>query len=133
MKTIEATATTSASPTDVWKLIDDVSEWTRWGTWTESGVEGDGPQKIGAVRTLVKRPFHLRERITEWEPNERMSYEVLEGMRVQGYRATVTLEPRSDGGTTIRWHATYERAGPLAGLILRRAIPDACRRLAKAA
>ena len=29
--------------------------WSRWGTWTESGVEGGGPQKLGAVRTLVKK------------------------------------------------------------------------------
>jgi hypothetical protein len=40
----------------------------------------------------MRAPFQVRERITEWVPRERMVYELIDGMRVQGYRATVTLE-----------------------------------------
>ena len=133
MKTIESTATTSAPPSAVWALLADASKWSQWGAWTESGVEGGGEQQLGAVRTLYKRPYRLRERVTEWVPNERHSYELLEGMKVQGYRSTISLEERPEGGTLVRWRSTYEKAGAFTGLVLRLAIRDASRRLAKAA
>jgi hypothetical protein len=133
MPTIDATATTTGSHTAVWALLEDVSAWPRWGAWTHAEVEGGGPQQPGAVRVLVKRPYRMRERITEWEPGQRMGYEVLEGMKVTGYQATVTLDEADGGGTRIRWHSTYERAGALTAFVLRLAVRDACKRLAKAA
>lgn len=132
MRTIEAVATTSGSPAAAWELLADASTWTRWGSWSKVEVEGGGLQGPGAVRVLVKAPFRLRERITEWVPGERMAYELVDGMRVRGYRATVTLEESAEG-TVIRWRATYDRAGPLTAPILRLAVRDACRRLARAA
>jgi hypothetical protein len=61
-----------------------------------------------------------------------MGYELLDGLRVRGYRSTVVLEPR-DGGAQVRWRSTYEQADPLTALLLRAAVRDACRRLARAA
>jgi uncharacterized protein YndB with AHSA1/START domain len=133
MKTIEAVATTSASPTAVWALLADASEWPRWGAWSKVEVEGGGPQQLGAVRVLVKAPYRLRERITEWVPGERTAYALLEGMRVRNYQSTVTLEDAAGGGTLVRWRSTYDHAGPLTALVLRLAVRDACKRLAKAA
>ncbi len=133
MQTIEATAASTAAPERVWELIADVSEWPRWGTWSRGEVEGGGPQEKGAIRVLEKKPYRLRERIIEWVPGERMAYELLEGMRVRGYRSVVSLERSADGGTLIRWRSTYDRAGPLTALILRIAIRDAPKRLARAA
>jgi uncharacterized protein YndB with AHSA1/START domain len=133
MKTIEAEATTSAPPAAVWALLADASKWSQWGAWSDVEVEGGGEHAPGAVRVLVKWPFHLRERVTEWVPSERMGYELLEGMRVRGYRATVTLEEAPQGGTVVRWHSTYEHAGPFTALVLRLAVRDACRRVARAA
>lgn len=46
---------------------------------------------------------------------------------------TVTLEDAPGGGTVIRWRSEYERAGPLTTLLLRLAVRDSCKRLAKAA
>jgi hypothetical protein len=40
---------------------------------------------------------------------------------------------RRGGGTLIRWRSTYERARPTTAIVLRLAVRDACRRLAKAA
>jgi uncharacterized membrane protein len=133
VRTIEAVATTSGSPAAVWALLADASTWARWGSWSHVEVEGGGEQRPGAVRVLVRAPLRLRERITEWVPGERMAYELLEGMRVRGYRAAVTLEQTPQGGTVVRWRCTYEHAGPLTALVLRLAVRDACRRLAKAA
>ena len=133
MKTIEATATAAGSPSAVWALLADASAWPQWGSWTAAEVEGGGEQRLGAVRVLQSRGVRVRERITEWEPDERFGYELLDGMKVQGYRATVTLDPRPDGGTVVTWRSTYEKAGPFTAIVLRLAIGDACKKLARAA
>jgi uncharacterized protein YndB with AHSA1/START domain len=133
VKTLEASATSTAPPAAVWALLADASTWSQWGAWTESGVEGGGEHAPGAVRYLVKRPFRMRERVTDWVAGERMGYEVLEGMNVKGYKGTVTLEPAAGGGTLIRWSSVYEKADPVTALILKLAVRDAAKRLAKAA
>ncbi len=130
--TIEAVAKTTGSRDAVWALLADASSWARWGSWSKVEVEGGAEQGPGALRVLVRGPFRTRERITEWVPGERMGYEVLDGIRVRGYRATVQLEDAADGGTVVRWR-TYEHAGRLTALMLRLAVRDACRKLAKAA
>jgi hypothetical protein len=81
----------------------------------------------------VKAPFRVRGRSTEWVPRERMAYELVDGMRVRGSRTVVTLEEASEGGEVVCWRSTYDRAGPFTALVLRRAVRDACTRLAKAA
>jgi uncharacterized protein YndB with AHSA1/START domain len=132
MKTIEAEATTSAPPAGVWALLADASQWSQWGAWSEVEVEGGGAHVPGAIRRLVKWPYRLRERVTDWEPERRMGYELVEGMNVSSYSSTVTLEP--DGtGTRIRWRSRYEKAGPLTAVVLRLAVRNAAKRLARAA
>jgi uncharacterized protein YndB with AHSA1/START domain len=133
MGTIEAAATTSAPPAAVWGLLADASKWQEWGAWSKVEIEGGGEQGPGAVRVLVRTPYRLREQVTDWVPGQRMGYDLLEGMRVVGYKAEVTLEPTPTGGTVVRWRSTYDRAGPLTALLLRVAVRDACKRVAKAA
>src|SRR4029453_3993665 len=106
MATIEAAETPPASRDAVWALLADAPAWARWGSWSKVEVEGGGAQGPGQVRVLVRRPYRLRERITEWGPG---------------------------GGTVVRWRSTYEHAGPFTAFLLRSAVRDACKRLAKAA
>jgi hypothetical protein len=133
LKTIEAEATTPATRDEVWSLLENAASWADWGSWSSVEVDGGGPQGVGVERTLVKWPYRVRERITEWEPGRRHSYELLDGMNAEGYRSTLTLEDRPGGGTVVRWRSEYERAGPFTALVLRAAVRDSCRRLAKAA
>jgi hypothetical protein len=133
VKTIEAEATTPATRDEVWSLLEDAANWAEWGSWTSVEVDGGGPQGVGAERTLVRWPYRVRERITGWEPARRHSYELLDGMKAQGYHSTVTLEDAPGGVSVIRWRSEYERAGPLTALVLRAAVRDSCKRLAKAA
>jgi hypothetical protein len=133
VKVIEATQTTPASRDAVWALLEDASSWADWGSWSSVEVDGGGPQGVGSERTLVRRPYRVRERITEWEPGRRHSYELLDGMNARAYRSTVTLEDAPGGGTVIRWRSEYESAGPFTAFMLRLAVRDSCRRLAKAA
>jgi hypothetical protein len=133
LKTIEAEASTPATRDEVWSLLENAASWADWGSWSSVEVDGGGPQGVGVERTLVKWPYRVRERITEWEPGRRHSYELLDGMNAEGYRSTLTLEDRPGGGTVVRWRSEYERAGPFTALVLRAAVRDSCRRLAKAA
>jgi hypothetical protein len=133
MRTIEAVAATSGSRAAVWALLADVSAWEGWGSWSKGEVEGGAEQGMDSVRVLVSAPFRVRERVTEWVPHERMAYELIDGMRVRSYRATVTLEQAAEGGVVVRWRSTYDHAGPFTSLALRLAVRDACKRLAKAA
>ncbi len=133
MKTIEAVATSAGSRDAVWALLADAAKWPEWGSWTEGSVEGGGALGPGALRVLAGRGFRVRERITAWEPGEKLGYEMLEGMKVDGYRSEVTLAEAPEGGTLVRWRSTYEHAGPLTAVILRLAVRDSCKRLAKAA
>ncbi len=133
VKVIEATAESSGSPAAVWALLADVSQWARWGAWSKVEVEGGGEHGPGAVRVLVRAPFRVRERVTDWVSGQRMGYELVDGMRVRGYEAEVTLEENDRGGTRVRWRSTYERTDPITGMILRLAVRDACKRVARAA
>jgi hypothetical protein len=133
VKVIEATKATSASRDAVWALLEDPDSWAEWGSWSSVEVDGGEPQGVGVERTLVRRPYRVRERITEWEPGRRHSYELLEGMNARGYRSTVTLDDAPGGGTVIRWRSEYEHAGPFTAFMLRLAVRDSCKRLARAA
>jgi hypothetical protein len=133
MKTIDASATTTATRDKVWQLIADESTWPTWGRWSSVTIEGGGKHALGAVRKLVQRPFTVRERITEWRVGELMSYELLEGMNARGYRASAILEDDAGGGTIVRWHSEYDSADPITAFLLRAAARDTVKRLAKAA
>jgi Polyketide cyclase / dehydrase and lipid transport len=133
MGRIAVSAKSSGSPAEVWRLLADASCWTRWGAWSSVEVEGGAEHGPGSVRVLVRGRFRVRERVTDWVPGERMGYELLDGMRVRGYRAEVTLEPAAAHGTIVRWRSRYDRAGWPTAVLLRLAVRDACRRVAKAA
>jgi hypothetical protein len=70
------------------------------GSWSRVEVEGGVQQGRGSVRVLVRAPFRVRERIVEWVPHERMAYELIDGMRVRGYRAAVMLEEAAEASSS---------------------------------
>lgn len=128
MTVVEATARSTGSPADVWAQLADLDAWPRWGAWSEA----TGSHEVGGVRQLHARPFRVRERITALEPERRFAYELVHGMDLEGYRGEITLEPDGDG-TLVRWRSTWERGSRLHGLVVRLAVRDACRRVARAA
>ena len=71
--------------------------------------------------------------MTEWQPGERMSYELLDGMNARGYHATASLEDAPGGGTIVRWSSPWESADPITAFLLRTAAKDTVKRLANAA
>jgi hypothetical protein len=69
----------------------------------------------------------MREEIVEVVPDRRISYTLLAGLPLRGYRADFALTPIPDG-TEVRWHATFD-APPGLGWIYIAALRRFTRRL----
>jgi hypothetical protein len=67
---------------------------------------------VGAIRKVGT----AREQVVRYEPPGHYSYAGLRtGLPIKGYRADVTFTPRPEGGTTVRWHSTFEPLFPGSG------------------
>ena len=129
----------AAPPAAVWARLADISTWSEWGQWDETSRVGDGapdPEGVGALRRYRRgRRVHTEE-VVAFEPPTRLAYEVRDGLPVRDYHAEVTLEP-VNGGTRIRWEATFDGANPIGGAlvhqILKRFFPTTARQLARVA
>jgi hypothetical protein len=119
----------------VWALLSDGATWSRWARSRGSGFDRGGeppPHGVGAIRSFGTGPIRTREEVVAFEPPQRLSYVLLSGLPVRGYRADVTLEP--DGpGTHITWNSSWERARPGVAWILRTAVRDVARAMAREA
>jgi hypothetical protein len=138
---IDVTAYSAAAPHAIFTLLADGTTWPIWGAWTAFDLESpgaDAPEGPGAVRVFSSKAWGRtrvsRERVLEVVPDRRISYQLLSGLPLRNYRAAVDLEPAADGGTTIRWHATFDGATPGLARVYRRVlsgfIADAARRVA---
>ena len=107
---IDEQAWSAADPDTVYALLADGSTWPVWspiGSF-ELRQEGDGaPEGLNAIRVFRTGRTTSVERLVELRPGRRLSYTLLEGLPLRGYRADVDLESH-DGGTNIRWHSTFE-------------------------
>jgi uncharacterized protein YndB with AHSA1/START domain len=138
---IEASAHSNASREAVWALLRDIETWQDWGTWSSTTVHqaapGDDPQGVGVVRRLRQAPVTNLERVTELVPNERLSYELVEGLPFENYRATVQLADGTAGGTDITWRAEFDVTAKVRGNISRKLLerfyPQIVEKLARGA
>jgi uncharacterized protein YndB with AHSA1/START domain len=134
MLELDAQATSSATPEQVWALLADVRTWPRWADFDEAEVEsGSG---LGETRSFRRGRYRTRERVTVFERPHRFGYDFLSGLPIRDYHADVTLTER-DGGTDIRWHSTFRARVPGTGRLIRRSlqgfVADTSERLARAA
>lgn len=132
MPGLQTTARTIVSPAEVWPLVADPLAWADWGAWSAIEADDHGPMAPGTERTLVTGPWRVRERVLSSVPQRHLSYELVEGMKVDGYRSLITLDETSYG-TAITWRSQWEHAGPVTSALLRIAVRRACRDLARAA
>ena len=138
---IEASAHSNASREAVWALVRDIETWQDWGTWSSTTVHqpapGDDPQGVGVVRRLRQAPVTNLERVTELVPNERLSYELVEGLPFENYRASVQLADGAGGGTDITWRAEFDVTAKLRGNVSRKLLerfyPQIVQKLARGA
>jgi uncharacterized membrane protein len=138
---IEASAHSSASREAVWALLRNIETWQDWGTWSSTTVHqpapGEDPQGVGVVRRLRQAPVTNLERVTELVPNERLSYELVEGLPFENYRATVQLSEAPGGGTDINWRAEFDVTAKVRGNVSRKLLerfyPQIVEKLARGA
>ncbi len=120
----------------VWAVISDHRGYAGWAMLPSSELEVEGspePDGVGAIRRLGAPPLVAREEVVAFDPPRAMSYTILSGLPVVGYRADVVLEPTSDGGTDIRWKGRFEGAPPGLSGLLRRVLETALVQLASGA
>lgn len=121
--TIEATATTTASPEDLFRHLAVPEAWGAWGkfpTPAKQTRKGDTTTYgVGAVRKI----WPATEQTVVYEPSTHFAYIALSGLPVRRYRCDVYLEPRDSGahgsGARIRWVAEFEPLIPGTGPLLR--------------
>lgn len=131
----DVTATSTASPAVVWRLLVDARTWPAWATVdslvTErsSGLDPHGRDPVGAVRAFRTGPIVTGERLTGLDEQTQLTYEDAFNWAIHDYRAVVDLTPTADGGTVIHWHGTYSaRWGR--GWLMNRVMPSVMQRMA---
>lgn len=129
MLTYDVTAVSTAPPAAVWRLLVDARTWPTWSPVDSlvvdrsSGLDPGGEDPVGAVRAFRTGWMVTGERLTGLVENKQLTYEDAFNWAIRDYRAVVDLSPRSDGGTTIHWHGTYDarwRLGWLMKGVMRR-------------
>ena len=131
-------AVSAAAPERLFARLAAGDRWAEWAgplvprsRWL---VPGEPEGGVGAVRALGLGPLGSRERIVAHEPPRRLAYVVDSWAPFRDYRADVDLEPLPDGGTRIRWSATFAPrvpgTGRLQARVLRAILAGFARRLA---
>ncbi len=132
---ISAEARSTADAGSLFALLADGSTWPTWspiGSFELESPGAEAPEGLGAVRVFRTGPVRSRERLVELVPDRRLSYELLSGLPVRGYRADVDLEPDPGGhGTMVRWHSSFTPKVPGTGWFYRRFLHRVIRQAAE--
>jgi hypothetical protein len=116
----------AAAPAAVFALLARTEGWPEWSSMSKGELEepapGSEPEGVGALRRFTTGRRVSRERVVVFDPDRQLSYELLSGLPLGGYRADVTLAPTDDGGTLITWHSTFRPARRATGWLYRAAL-----------
>jgi hypothetical protein len=118
---IDVSARSTADAATVYGLLADSSLWPTWAPLGSFELERPGqgtPTGLGAIRIFRTGTVKSREEIVELIPDRRLSYTLLSGLPLRGYRADIDLTPERDG-TAIRWHSRFTAAIPGTGWFYR--------------
>jgi uncharacterized protein YndB with AHSA1/START domain len=109
-KEIDICRVIPAPPGAVFALLLDRSTWPAWSghdTFEPVRSGAAGPYDVGSVGLLRSGRRVMREEIVQVVPDRRISYTLLAGLPLAGYRADFDLTPTPEG-TEVRWHATFD-------------------------
>ena len=98
---VAANARSKADPEKVHALLAVGSTWPHWAMFDRFELERPGrdePFGLGAVRVFITKVSRAREEIVELVPERRLSYVLLSGLPLRGYRADVDIAPEASGG-----------------------------------
>jgi hypothetical protein len=132
---IDVEAHTSADTHTVYSLLRDGASWPTWSPLGSFRLEHEGDSEregLGAIRLFKTGRTRSVERIVELVPDRRLSYELVSGLPLRGYRADVDLSPDGSGdGTTIHWRSSFDAKVPGTGWIYRLALQNFIGRTAR--
>lgn len=148
MRSFNVYSHSTAPGSAVYRIILDGSTWATWAPAVDSvtmekPADGNAPEGVspdwylgtGAIRVVRIGRYASREQITALIPERRFDYIILPGGVFRDYRATIELVPAAQGGTDIRWSATFRGRIPgtvwLFGLLTRRFLDGMARGLAR--
>ena len=123
-----------SSPEQAWAVVADHEGMATWLPPVRKVVlEAEGaPDRngVGAVRALHLVGPAIRERVTAFEPGQRLAYVALSGVPAKDYNGEITLRA-SGSGTSLTWIIEFRPLVPGAQLVLAGAIGAAARLLAR--
>jgi uncharacterized protein YndB with AHSA1/START domain len=121
---VERSVRIAASPRRVWELLADHEGMPAWMPVREVVRRRAGSPDangVGALRVVRASGLAIEERITAFEPERLLVYEVVEGAPVRDHRGEVRLEPDGDA-TRVRWRVSLRPLVPGTGWLLRRVV-----------
>ena len=129
---VSHTAHSDAPREEVWKKLSDLQNWDEWGPWTKTSIDGEIRTLVSERKHVTGKPYVMKERVTTLDPAEsRLEYDLLSGLPVKNYHATVTLADK-EGGTDITWSAAFNSPWPFLGGLWRGAMTKVMRDVAEA-
>jgi uncharacterized protein YndB with AHSA1/START domain len=132
---VSATAVTTAPRKIVFSVLAETEGYPAWSDFNEASLEREGHderQGVGAIRRLRSGRFRpSTEEVVAFEPDEHLSYVLLDGLPLRDYRADVTLTETVGGGTTLRWASRFRPARRGTGWMYRVLLALALRRLVR--
>ncbi|MEE3853303.1 VOC family protein [Gordonia sp. LSe1-13] len=136
VKRVSADAHTSATPEQVWAVLDDHVAMSAWTPFKRSEVVSDGDAAgVGLIRKLSGGPagMTVHEQIITAEAPYRMEYTAKGAPGMKRYHSFVNVEENSSGGSTITWEAQYRTLLPGSTAITGRMVRTLAEGLARAA
>ena len=121
--TFEVTATSRATPDEIYELLRSSSTWPTWspiGSYTLEKPSPEGDDGVGALRLFKTSFVRTREEITRLEPGRGVSYRAFAGLPLRDHHASVELTAKPDGGTAIVWREDFRPKLPGTGGLLHR-------------
>jgi Polyketide cyclase / dehydrase and lipid transport len=119
---IDVRATSTATPGTVYRLLRDGSTWPDWTPIESFELEREGEDEregIGAIRIFRRGRVTGRDEVTGYVRDRRFCYRHVSGLPVRDYHADIDLGPTADGGTGIRWRASFRPTIPGTGWLYR--------------
>jgi uncharacterized protein YndB with AHSA1/START domain len=110
MRTFHIVKALAARPALVWDVLADYPGMTKWAGARRVDIERPGadvPNGVGTIRALKSWHGTIREEITGFEPERRMSYKGLSGVPADDYRGVVELSRRADT-TQMSWTVSFQ-------------------------
>ncbi len=112
----------------VYDLIADPARLTEWDMTYETAslleADRDGAPMFEIDRTIANRGIHLSCRVVAAEPPTRFAF-VCTGSAGEIVQESFTLDPSTDGGTTVVREAIYELPGQDLGVVANQTYTEA--------